>query len=136
MHTVCNFFACYIIAIAVYALTESTKSPDGSSTPPTFQITDDSGFKNPTSEVYIQFDEGYSEDRVTDDPLKIWKDRRVLSVYYMNPYILDEWKCGVTFYDIMVWVNCWGSHLNDCIPRFEISDKERIADIRVKFSGL
>ncbi len=105
-------------------------------------------FKHPTSNQYISFDKkrcAQDEVSTVDESLthiqgpktsKIWRDRSVLRVYFMNPGALHDWKCGISGTGtIMSWASSWNSPLFEQIPRFEETDAVGRADIRVKFSG-
>ena len=68
---------------------------------------------------------------------KIWKEKRVLNVYFMNPGDIEVWgwRCRgkpVSINTIIAWARVWNYPE---IPNFEVVDKAKKADIRVCFSG-
>ena len=68
--------------------------------------------------------------------VKVWKGRQVLKVYFMNPEVLEGWKCEgkkMTTEMIMEWANAWEQAPS--APQFKATSNVKIADIRVKFSG-
>ena len=68
---------------------------------------------------------------------KLWKGRQVLKVFFMNPEVLEGWKCEgkkMTTEKIMEWAGAW----KEASPAPEFTGTQRVdrADIRVKFSGI
>ena len=67
---------------------------------------------------------------------RLWKGRQVLRVFFMNPEVLEGWKCGrkkMTTEMIMEWVGVWQQASS--APQFTVTTNDTKADIRVKFSG-
>ena len=67
---------------------------------------------------------------------KVWEGRQVLRVYFMNPKVLEGWKCEgkkMTTDMIMEWAGAWEQAPS--APQFEVTPKVDKADVRVKFSG-
>ena len=61
-------------------------------------------------------------------------------VHFMNPDFLEEgmWRCGaepMTTATILAWARVWNTPFYEYIPRFELTEFARRADIRVRFSG-
>ena len=68
---------------------------------------------------------------------KVWKGRQVLRVFFMNPEVLEGWKCGrkkMTTEMIMEWAGVWQQRAPSA-PQFTVTERVDKADIRVKFSG-
>ena len=60
----------------------------------------------------------------------------MLRVYFMNPEVLEEWKCEgkeMTTEMIMEWAGAWEKAPS--APQFTATSRVQRADIRVKFSG-
>ena len=71
---------------------------------------------------------------------KVWRDRQVLRVYFMNPDDIDdlEWKCRgepLNTNTILAWAQVWNIVPYPEIPKFEMIERASRADIRVQFSS-
>ena len=67
---------------------------------------------------------------------KVWAGRQVLRVYFMNPEVLEGWKCEgkrMTPEMVMKWAGAWQQASS--APQFTVTSRVQRADIRVKFSG-
>lgn len=68
---------------------------------------------------------------------KLWKERQVLRVLFMNPDVLKGWKCEgkeMTTEMIMEWVDSVWQNA-PAAPQFNVTESVHRADIRVMFSG-
>ena len=71
---------------------------------------------------------------------KVWKGRKLLKVYFMNPDDIDDWgwKCRgepMNINTIFAWARVWNFVGFKEIPTFEFVEIASQADIRVKFSS-
>ena len=68
---------------------------------------------------------------------KVWEGRQVLRVYFMNPEVLEGWKCEgkkkLTTEMILEWAGVWEQAPS--APQLTVTRRMDKADIRVKFSG-
>ena len=71
---------------------------------------------------------------------KIWRGRKVLTVFFLNEEFIfeQEWKLRskqqLTVETIMEWAGAWNSYNLHSVPKFEMVPFQQ-ADIRVKFSS-
>ena len=68
---------------------------------------------------------------------KLWKNRQVLKVYFVNPEVLEGWKCEgkkMTTDMILKWAGAWEQAPS--APQFKVTERVAKADVRVKFSGI
>lgn len=69
---------------------------------------------------------------------KIWGSRTILTVFFLNPSMLDTWMCGkmpMNTANVLAWAGVWNTPMYDKIPKFEEIDSRDEADIRVEFTG-
>ena len=63
----------------------------------------------------------------------------MLKVFFMNPEVLEGWKCEgkkkLTTDKIMEWAGVWNSDKAPSVPQFTVTQRVDKADVRVKFSG-
>ena len=65
--------------------------------------------------------------------------QKVLMVHFLNPDVLDNWKCGddaMTTTTIMAWaVGAWNSPFYANIPQLKSTERATKSHIRVQFTG-
>ena len=65
--------------------------------------------------------------------------QKVLMVHFLNPDVLDNWKCGddtMTTTTIMAWaVGAWNSPFYANIPLLKLTEMATKSHIRVQFTG-
>ena len=70
---------------------------------------------------------------------KLWAQKESVGVHFLNPDILEEWRCGgdtLSTVTIMAWAGgAWNSPFYANVPKFEMAENKRRADIRVLFTG-
>ena len=69
---------------------------------------------------------------------KLWGRRDVLFVHFLNPDVLQGWKCGgaaMNINNILAWAGAWNTNKTPTVPEFEKAVSVEKADIRINFDG-
>ncbi len=67
---------------------------------------------------------------------KVWKEREILYVQFINPEALENWDIEVTPQQILDWANeAWRKGEDSNVPEFKLYEVLNKVDIRVKFAG-